>query len=211
MHLPAPGKVAPVTHHAALPYAGMGVLMVELRAVEGVGARCLEFTILTAARTGEAIGAEWAEIDLEAGTWTVPGARMKAGREHRVALSPTAVALLEALPRLDDARWVFPGRGTGKPLSNMTMTKVLRSMGRDSLTVHGFRSTFRDWAAEVSNFPHEMSEMALAHTVGNKVEAAYRRGDMIEKRRAMMTAWADHSGRVPDPAGVVVPIRARVG
>jgi len=211
LHLPAPGKVAPVTHHAALPYAGMGVLMVELRAVEGVGARCLEFTILTAARTGEAIGAEWAEIDLEAGTWTVPGARMKAGREHRVALSPTAVALLEALPRLDDARWVFPGRGTGKPLSNMTMTKVLRSMGRDSLTVHGFRSTFRDWAAEVSNFPHEMSEMALAHTVGNKVEAAYRRGDMIEKRRAMMTAWADHSGRVPDPAGVVVPIRARVG
>ena len=211
LHLARPSKVAPVMHHPALPYAELGGFMAELRELEGTGPRCLEFTILTAARTGETTGAEWSEINLEGGTWTVPGSRMKAGRDHRVPLSLDAIALLQALPRPDGVRWVFPGRSTGKAMSNMAMLKLLKRMGRGDLTVHGFRSTFRDWATEISNFPHEMAELALAHTIRDKVEAAYRRGDAIEKRRAMMTAWADYAGHKPDSAGVVVPMQRKAG
>ena len=187
--LPRKSKVAPIEHHAALPYAEAAAFMAALREREGTGARALEFAILTAARSGEVRGATWSEIDLDAGVWVIPATRMKAGREHRIPLSSQAVALLEALPTHDGL--LFPGRKADQQLSDMSLTAVLRRMGRGDLTAHGFRSTFRDWAAEATNYPHEVAEMALAHAVGNKVEAAYRRGDLFEKRRGIMQSWAD--------------------
>jgi integrase len=206
--LPKPAKVAKREHHAALPYAQAGEFMKALRLQDGLGARALEFTILTAMRTGEAIGARWPEIDLAGAVWTLPGSRMKAGRPHRVPLSKPAVALLKGLQGLDKAL-VFPGAKQGKPLSNMAMLVLLQKrMGRPDLTVHGFRSTFRDWAAEQSNFPNEVVEMALAHTIDDPTEAAYRRGDLFEKRSRLMQAWADYCGRVQNDA-TVTPIRAR--
>jgi integrase len=186
--LPARSKVAPVEHHAALPYAEMPAFMTTLRQQAGTGARALELTILTAARTGEAIGARWDEIDMKARTWTVPSGRMKSGKPHTVPLSEQAVALLAALPR--GGALVFENSRAGQPISNMAMTMTLRRMGRDELTVHGFRSTFRDWAAEQTGHPNHVVEMALAHTIGNGVEAAYRRGDLLEKRRLLMRDWA---------------------
>ncbi|MGZ5849899.1 MAG: tyrosine-type recombinase/integrase, partial [Methyloceanibacter sp.] len=158
----------------------------------GTAARALEFAILTAARTGEAIGARWSEMDLLEKTWTLPAGRMKAGREQRVPLSARALAILEEMQphhHGEDA-FVFPGAKLGRPLSNMAFLMLLRRMGRNNLTAHGFRSSFRDWAAERTNFPSEVVEMALAHMVGSKVEAAYRRGDLFEKRRRLMAAWA---------------------
>jgi integrase len=186
--LPARTKVRPTVHHPALPYREIPKFMVALRKRSGVGARSLEFTILTAGRTSETIGARWSEFDLKAKVWTVPAARMKAAREHRVPLSDRAVALLKKLPR--EGEWVFVGARRDAPLSNMAMLKLLRDMDRTDLTVHGFRSTFRDWAAEQTNFPRDVAEMALAHSVGDKVEAAYRRGDLFEKRRALAQRWA---------------------
>jgi integrase len=164
-----------------------------------MAARALEFAIFTAARTAEVLGATWGEVDLDAKVWTVPAKRMKAGREHRVPLSGAAIALLENLRPLammrngepDPAAPVFPGLRRALPMSNMTMLMVLRRMKRDDLTAHGFRSTFSDWAAERTAYPREVVEMALAHTVENKVEAAYRRGDLFEKRRRLMDAWAN--------------------
>ena len=194
--LPARSKVSKVKHHAALPYGDIGEFMRALRLDSSVTAAALEFTILTAGRTGEVIGARWGEIDLEAKVWTVPAERMKAGRDHRVPLSDAAVAVLDRMKPLAPVGsapdgYVFPGVRKGKPLSNMTMLMALRRMGHDDLTVHGFRSTFRDWAGETaSGFPHDVVEMALAHTVKNKVEAAYRRGDLLEPRRRLMSAWA---------------------
>ena len=190
--LPARTKVRRVEHHAALPFNELTGFMASLRAAEGVAARALELAILTAARTGEVIGAKWSEIDLLQKVWTVPGERMKTGREHRVPLSARALAILKEIERdqVADEMFVFPGNKIGKPLSNMAFLMLLRRMDRDDLTVHGFRSTFRDWAAERTNFPSEAAEMALAHAVGDKVEAAYRRGDLFEKRRAMMEQWA---------------------
>jgi integrase len=191
--LPARAKVRKVKHHSALPYADAGDFMAELREVGGTAARALEFTILTAARTGEVIGARWTEIDMVAGSWTIPGDRMKAGQEHRVPLPEAALAILRAAHKERDERhgdFVFPGGKRGKSLSNMAMLALLERMSRDDLTVHGFRSTFRDWAAERTNFPNHVVEMALAHAVGDKVEAAYRRGDLFEKRRRLMDAWA---------------------
>lgn len=207
--LPAPTKVAKVEHHAALPWSEIGTFMAELRDESGVAARALEFTILTAARTGEVIGAQWPEIDLGAGLWTVPASRMKAGREHRVPLSDPAVLVLEGMQKARERAdgWVFPGGRAGRPLSNMAMTALLRRMNRGELTVHGFRSTFRDWAAEATNYPRELPEQALAHTLGDKVEAAYRRSDLFEKRRRLMADWAEFCGR-PAVTGEVVPIRA---
>lgn len=206
--LPRPSKVAKTEHHAALPYAEASAFMKALRGQEGLGARALEFTILTAMRTGEAISARWSEIDLAAAVWTVPGVRMKAGKPHRVPLSKAAVTLLKGLQGLDKAL-VFPGAKQGKPLSNMAMLALLQKrMGRSDLTVHGFRSTFRDWAAEQSTFPNEVVEMALAHTIDDPTEAAYRRGDLYEKRTRLMQAWADYCGRTPS-AATVTPIRAR--
>jgi integrase len=197
--LPAPTDLQKVKHHAALPFNGLSGFMTTLRNEPGTAARALEFMILTAARTGEVIGAKWNEIDLIEKVWTVPAQRMKAKREHRVPLSERAIAILTALrpDTADDGQeialtdgFVFTGREQGKPLSNMAMLMLLRRIGRDDLTVHGFRSTFRDWCAERTNFPSEVAEMALAHVVADKVEAAYRRGDLFKRRRALMGQWA---------------------
>jgi integrase len=176
-------------HHSALPWAELPAFAEALRAQEGIGARATEFTILTAARTGEVIGAEWNEIDLDAKLWTVPAKRMKAGREHCVPLPGRAIEILKRLPREDGNRYLFIGGRRGLPLSNMAMLETLRRMGRADITVHGFRSTFRDWAAETTSTPNHVVEMALAHTVGDKVEAAYRRGNLLMKRRKLMDAW----------------------
>ncbi|WP_227814330.1 tyrosine-type recombinase/integrase [Nitrogeniibacter aestuarii] len=183
-----------IKHHPALPWPEVGHFMTALRKQPGVASKALELTILTAARSGEIRGAIWSEFDLNSAMWIVPAERMKAGKEHRVPLSEEAVKLLKALDRKDDGDLVFPGARAGRPLSDMSLTAVLRRMERHGITVHGFRSTFRDWAAETTNYPREMAEMALAHTVSDKVEAAYRRGDMLEKRRHMMQAWAKHCG-----------------
>ena len=192
--LPKKGKVQKVEHHPALPYADMGAFMAALRGQDGIAARALEYTILTAARTGEVIGARWEEIDLPGAVWTVPPNRMKAGKEHRIPLSLRAVAIVQAMQGVG-GEFVFPGGKKGRPLSNMAMLALLKRMDRGDLTAHGFRSSFRDWAAECTDVPHEVCEMALAHTIGNKAEAAYRRGDLFDKRRALMEAWSVHSDR----------------
>lgn len=208
--LPAKSKVQKVVHHPALPYDAVGAFMVELRKRDGTAARALEFAILTAARTNEVLKARWEEIDLAAKVWTVPAERMKAGREHRVPLSEAAIAVLEAV-KVDGADLVFPGAKPGKPLSNMALLKLLDRMGRSDLTAHGFRSTFRDWAADRTTFPREVAESALAHVVSDKVEAAYRRGDLFEKRRKLMDAWATYCAIIKvERAAEVVPIRASI-
>ena len=175
-------------HHAAMPYDEVPVFLEQLRARKAVAAMALEFTILTAARTGEVLGATWEEVDFEKRTWTVPAQRMKAGREHRVPLSSRAVEVLNETKKLG-SDFLFPGQRGGK-LSGMAMAMLLRRMGH-VVTVHGFRSSFRDWAAEMTAFPHEVCEMALAHTIANKAEAAYRRGDIFEKRRLLMDGWEE--------------------
>lgn len=181
-------------HHAALPYDAMPDFMADLRGRSAVAARALEFTILTAARSGEVLGAQWDEIDTEKKVWTIPAERMKAGREHRVPLSPRAMEIVEAMAKLGTESYLFPGPKKGKPLSSMAMAMLLRRM-KAEITVHGFRSTFRDWASETTGFPHEVCEMALAHTIGNKAEAAYRRGDLFDKRRKLMEAWAGYCAK----------------
>ena len=186
--LPTPSKVAPVRHHAALGVKEIGAFMRRLRTQQGMGARALEFAVLTAARSGEVRGATWSEIDLPATLWTIPAVRMKSGREHRVPLSKPAVQLLRALPgEHDPERHVFPG--TQGALSDMSLTAVLRRMNV-SATAHGFRSTFRDWVSEHTEYSGEVAEMALSHAIGDKVEAAYRRGELLEKRVALMADWA---------------------
>jgi integrase len=207
--LPAKAKVRRVKHHAALRYAELPDFISKLRAQEGVAARALEFTILTAARTGDTIGAVWDEFNASGRLWTVPAERMKARREHRVPLSGRALAILRDAEstRTPGADYVFPGGKAGKPLSNMAMTEVLRRMGRGDITVHGFRSTFRDWAAERTNFPSEVVEMALAHAVGDKVEAAYRRGDLFEKRRRLMAEWTSYCNTPTAATRKVIPMR----
>jgi integrase len=204
--LPPRAKVRKVTHHPALPYDDMAEFIAALRQQEGIAARALEFLILTAARTGEVIGARWSEFDLAEKLWTVPADRMKASKEHRVPLSPAAVAIIEAMKsaRVDNHDFIFPGGKRGKPLSNMAMLKLLTRMGRGDLTAHGFRSTFRDWAAERTSYPREVAEMALAHAVGDKVEAAYRRGDLFTKRRRLMDEWAKHCSASSKSAATVV-------
>ena len=173
-----------------------------------MSARALEFLILTAARTGEVIGARWDEINLAERLWIVPAARMKAGKEHRVPLSSAALAIVETMAEQRQGDFVFPGGRTGQPLSNMALLMTLRRMGRGDLTAHGFRSTFSDWCAERTNFPSEVREMALAHTVGDKVEAAYRRGDLFEKRRQLAEAWAVYCAEPISTGGNVVPLRS---
>ena len=187
-------------HHTALPYADVPAFMADLRGRAATAARALEFAILTAARSGEVLGATCAEIDLEGAVWAVPAIRMKAGREHRVPLSAPALELLRGLDATRDADKanpadpVFPSAKGGKSLSSMAMAMLLRRMG-SAVTAHGFRSAFRDWASETTGFPHEVCEMALAHTIGNKAEAAYRRGDLFDKRRGLMDAWASYCGK----------------
>jgi integrase len=203
--LPKRSKVRRVEHHAALPYPEIAAFLAVLREQEGVGACALQFAILTAARTSEVIGARWDEFNLAERLWTVPAQRMKAGKEHRVPLSDAAIAILEELAKIRPGEFVFPGGRARRPISNMAMTMTLRRMSRGELTVHGFRSSFRDWAAERTGFPAEVAEMALAHTISDKVEAAYRRGDLFQKRRQLMEAWAKFCAA---PAlGRVVPIR----
>lgn len=203
--LPARTKVKRVEHHAALPWPEIGAFMEKLRDQAGIAARAVEFAILTAARSGEVRGATWDEIDFDAGQWIIPAERMKAKKEHRVALSSKALAVLKAQKEASPLGLVFPGMKEGKPLSDMSLTAVLRRMERHDITVHGFRSTFRDWAAESTAYPSEMVEMALAHTIGNKVEAAYRRGDMLEKRRRLMQDWCDFCDM--KMSGEVIPLR----
>jgi integrase len=193
--LPQKSKVARVEHHQALRYLQIGAFMAELGSQKGIAARALEFLILTASRTNEVLGATWDEIDLEERIWTVPAARMKkTGKQHRVPLSHAAFAIVRSLIGIQCGEFVFPGMTWGKPLSNMSLLMLLRRMEHDELTVHGFRSTFTDWAAERTAFPIEVRQMALAHTVGDKVEAAYRRGDLFEKRRQLGQAWAEFCG-----------------
>jgi integrase len=190
--LPARAKVRQVEHHAALPYADIASFMTSLSEQAGSAARALNLLILTATRTNEAIGARRDEFDLTTSTWTIPPERMKGKRQHRVPLSAAAVSAVRAILESTKGDFLFPGSTKGKTLSNMAMLSTLKRMKRADLTVHGFRSTFRDWAAECTTYPNEMAEMALAHTVGDKVEAAYRRGDMFEKRRQMMDDWAGY-------------------
>jgi integrase len=175
---------------------------------EGTAALAIEFTILTAARSGEVLGARWDEIDLEREVWTVPAHRMKGGREHRVPLSGRALAIVKALREADSGEFVFAGHKRGKPLSKMALGNLLRRMKIDDATVHGFRSAFRDWAAECTNFTNEVCEAALAHAVANRVEAAYRRGDLFEKRRKLMDAWAAFCS-APKAAGKIVHMRRK--
>ena len=188
--LPAPTAIAKVEHHAALPFADAPMFLLDLLKRQGIAARALEFLILTAARTSEVTGAQWSEINFEAKIWTVPAQRMKMKKEHRVPLVPQAIEILEALPR--ETVFIFPGGKKDSALSNMAMAVLLKRMDRLDITVHGFRSTFRDWAAECTNSPNHVVEMALAHVVGDKVEAAYRRGDLFEKRIELMADWASY-------------------
>ncbi len=176
--------------------------MGDLRGMEGTSAAALEVLILTAARTGEVIGARWSEIDFKDKVWIVRAARMKSGREHRVPLSSAAITVLSRMPGAKDD-YVFTGPGLGAPLSNMALLMTLGRMNRGDITAHGFRSTFRDWAAERTNFASEVVEMALAHVVEHKTEAAYRRGDLFDKRRRLMDAWADYCAKPATPSKVV--------
>jgi integrase len=186
--LARPSKVSRPEHHQALPLDDLGAFVTRLREEKGSGAKALEFAILTAARSGEVRGMTWVEVDFRNRVWTIPGSRMKAGREHRVPLSAPAIELLEALPRVGDRDLVFPAPRGGQ-LSDMTLLAVLRRM-KAAAVPHGFRSSFSDWASERTGYPYEVAEMALAHAIKNKTEAAYRRGDVLEKRRRLMEDWA---------------------
>jgi integrase len=201
--LPAKGKIQKVQHQAAMPYRELPEFMVELRDVDGMSARALEFTILTAARTSEVLLAKWDEIDGD--IWVIPAERMKAGKEHRVPLSNQALELLASQPREMGSRYIFPGARQGRPMSNMAMLKLLRTR-RPGLTVHGFRSTFRDWTAEQTSYPREIAEQALAHANNDRVEAAYQRSDLLNKRRKLMSAWAAFASTPTDETGKVVAI-----
>ena len=211
--LPARSNVRQVEHLAALPYAELPAFLGNLRNREAIAARALEFLILTAARTGEVIGARWNEIDLLDKTWTVPAARMKARREHRVPLSTRGLVILREMQTVhhrSDNAYVFPGSKPSRPLSNMAFLMLLRRMDLDDLTVHGFRATFKTWASERTSFQNEIAETALAHAIGDKVEQAYRRGDLFEKRRRLMQQWATFCNTAPaqESPSNVTPLHA---
>lgn len=197
--LPKRTKVRAVEHHTALPWPELPAFMLELAKHDALTYAAIRLTILTACRTSEVLGATWDEIDLETQTWTIPAARMKAGRDHRVPLSHAAMEVLNSLPRVEGTHHLFPGARKGRPLSNLAMLMGLRRMKRGDLTMHGFRSTFRDWAAERTQYPREVCEMALAHKVSDGAEAAYWRGDIFEKRRALMADWAHYATTPPVP------------
>jgi integrase len=202
--LPRPLKLTR-GHHAAMAYEDIAGFIGKLREREATAALALEFCILTAARSGEVLGLRWSEIDLDKKIWIVPAERMKAGREHRVPLSARVVSILKALAKAKQGEFVFVGQRINKPLSGMAMEMMLRRMKVDDATVHGFRSTFRDWAGNVSNFPREVTETALAHVIGDKAEQAYRRSDALEKRRKLMEAWASYCE--PRTTGKIVQLR----
>ncbi|MBK5355409.1 tyrosine-type recombinase/integrase [Pseudomonas sp. TH41] len=196
--LPPRSKVKVVVHHPALPWAEMPAFMKEIVKHDDLSYKAMQLTILTACRTNEILGATWAEFDLDKKVWKIPPHRMKAAKEHRVPLNDAALSLLKSLAQVRSDSYVFPGAREGKPLSNMSMLMALRRMKREDLTMHGFRSTFRDWAAESTNYPREVCEQALAHVRQDKAEAAYFRGDLFDKRRALMTDWAEYAyGSVP--------------
>jgi integrase len=203
--LPARAKVQRVEHHPALPYAEIGAFMARLRPDTSIAARALEFLILTAARSGEVLQARWDEIDLPSRLWTVPAERMKSGREHRVPLSDAAIAIVKAMAAIQLNDYVFPGRRGA--LGRTALFDQLRRIGRADLTTHGFRSTFRSWSAGRTNFPREVAEMALAHTVGDAVERAYQRSDLFEKRRQLADAWARFCAVPAVTGGEVVALR----
>jgi integrase len=203
--LAKPGRVRKVKHHRAMPFDQLPKFINALRQIPGTSARALEFLILTATRSGEVRGASWDEVDLQSAVWIIPPERMKAKREHRVPLSSEAVALLRTLPRFQGSPLIYPAPRTRGPMADMALLQVVRRMGVDAVP-HGFRSTFRDWCAERTNFPRDVAEMALAHTIGDKVEAAYRRGDLMQKRTQLMQAWAKFCSTV-QPSGVAVPLR----
>lgn len=207
--LPKSSKVQRVEHHAALPYAKVAPVIADLRRQDSVGARALEFLILTAARLGEVIGARWNEINLADRIWTVPAERMKSGREHRVPLSDSAIAIMEKMlaMRIDDS--VFPSSKPGSRISYLPLSLALKKACTEKVTMHGFRSSFRDWVAEQTAFPTEVAELALAHQVGTKVEQAYMRSDLFDKRRQLAEAWANFCAS-PQDTGSVVPIRRSV-
>jgi integrase len=209
--LPAARQVAPRGHHAALPYSALSAFMVELRQQEGVAARALEFLILTAARRGEALGAVWDEIDFASATWIVPAHRMKAKREHRVPLSPTVLDLLRALPHEDGNPYLFIGERAGQAVGDQALARVLKRMGRDGITIHGFRSAFSDWAHEQTTHSNHTIEIWLARAVGSDLEKAYRRGPMVAKRARLMADWAKYCTTPPlmRTSADVVPIGGR--
>ena len=194
-------------HHAAMPYEELAKFIAKLRERNALAAQALELCILTAARSGEILGMRWDEVDLGKKLWIIPAERMKAGREHRVPLSSRAISILQKLEKIKLGEFVFPGQVRHKPLSNMAMEMVLRRMKLQNVTVHGFRSSFRDWAGNATNFPRELAETALAHVIGDKAEQAYRRSDAIEKRRKLMEAWANHCE--PRAGSTVVQMRKR--
>jgi integrase len=204
--LPARTKVAKVEHHEALPYENVGAFMAALRGQDSVAARCLEFITLTAARSGEAINAVWDEIN--GAIWIVPASRMKGGREHRVPLSGAALAVLTSMRAIRDSDYIFPGRFQGRPVGHAVVRRLAKQAAGTDTTVHGLRSTFRDWVAERTSSPREVAEMALAHIVGSDVERAYQRSDLFDKRRRLMDAWALFCGK-PSASGKVVAIGGR--
>jgi integrase len=200
--LPKKSKVHKVKHHAALPYRDVGAFMAKLREETSISAHALAFLILTATRTSEVLEVPWDEFDLDERVWTIPPERMKADKEHRVPLAPRAVAILKEMKQIRLNEYVFPGAKPGRPLSNMALAMLLRRLGYGNITAHGFRSSFRDWAAERTSFPREVAEMALAHKIPDAVEAAYRRSDLFDKRRKLMEAWAAYCTSVGAPAKV---------
>jgi integrase len=211
--LPSPSKLLKArggkVNHAALPFTEVPAFLAELRRHQGISARALEFTILIAARTNEVLGARWSEIDLTTKVWTVPGSRMKAGREHRVPVTGRLLAILTemAAVRVDD--FIFPGR-TGARLSDNALARCLNhTMGRVELTTHGFRASFKTWAGDRTGFPNDLVEVALAHQVGDETERAYQRGDLLEKRRKLMEAWAAFASKPPIAGDVVAPLRSQ--
>ncbi len=211
--LPAKSKVRRVQHHAAMPYSQLPEFMAVLHEHDSIGARALEFLILTAARSGEVIGARWREIDLKNKLWTVPAQRMKAGKDHRVPLCTRTIAILQAIkPEKTEAdTFIFPGSKQQKPQSNMVFLMLLRRIGLGHLTAHGFRASFKTWATERTNFPREVIEAALAHVAGNKVEAAYQRGDVFDKRHRLMAAWSEYCASKPATETNILSIRQPVG
>jgi integrase len=207
--LPKKTKVRRVRHQPAMPYRDVPGFMAGLRERDSISARGLEFTILAAVRTSEAIGATWDEIDIDAKTWTIPAERIKAERLHRVPLSARLLEILESIPREPGNPYLFIGARKGKGLSDMAMLELLRGMDGNGFTVHGFRSSFRDWCAEMTNYPREIAEAALAHVLKNDSEAAYQRGDLLEKRRRLMRDWARYCALPPRAEGEVVPLAGR--
>lgn len=195
--LPKRSKVATIVHHAALLIDETPAFIRTLRREETVVARAFEYCILNATRTSETLGMRWTEFDEKAALWIVPAERMKAGRDHRIPLSKRSIQILAEMQEIRISDFVFPGGVKARPLSSMVFLMLLRRLGRTDITAHGFRSTFRDWAAERTDFPNEVVEMALAHTISNKVEAAYRRGDLFQKRRQLAEAWAEFCARTP--------------